>query len=49
MAETKTKYSINDFEDRFTSPFIGNWKPPKQSVKKTTRKSGKKATAKKKG
>ena len=41
----KPKYTIDDFADRWTSPIVSDWKPPKQpkkAVKKTSSKKGKK-------
>lgn len=36
----KSKYTIDDFKDRWTSPIVSDWKPPKQEkkVKKTEKK-----------
>lgn len=36
------KYSIDDYKDRWTSPIVSEWNPPKQSAKKKAKKSTKK-------
>ncbi len=39
-----SKYTIDDFKDRWTSPIVSEWRPPKQkkTVKKSTKKTEKK-------